>query len=103
MGDDSNIKNDAAAGVRVAYCLQYKLGGPNGMTIQTAGLVHLQFMCTKGHWSNLFTLASIMRPMMPGFSTEIASTPATQDHAASSSKAQEPILHMMQVNAVVCP
>ena len=63
MGGDPNIKNDAGAGVRVAYCLQYKLGGPNGMTIQTAGLVLLQFMCTQGHWSNLLTLASVMRPM----------------------------------------
>ena len=73
------------------------------MTIQKAGLVFLQFMCTQGHWSNLFTLASIMRPMMPGFSAKIASTQATQDQAASSSKAQEPSLHMMQDNAVVCP
>ena len=27
MGGDKNIKNDAGAGVKVVYCLQYKLGG----------------------------------------------------------------------------
>ena len=64
MHSDGKIKEHGGAGVRVGYCLQYKFGGPNGMTIQNAGLVFLQFMSTQRHWSNLSALASIMKDKM---------------------------------------
>ena len=95
LGDsyDGLVKQDdwqlACGGVKVAYCLQYQLGGPNGMEIQTGGLVLLQHLGTQRHWAQLFALASVMRQKMADFSSKVACmqarsfrTPGPKEHCA---------------------
>ena len=86
--------------VKAVYCLQYKVGGPNGMTIQKAGIVFMQFMSWDRHWTRLLTLGEIFKHRIADFSAKVACTHARQDTAASSSKAPESILSIMKQNEV---
>ena len=81
------IEQDAGTCVKAAYCLQYKLGGPNGWTIQNAGIVFLQFMSWHRHHASLSTLGSIMKDKIADFSAKIACIQARQATAAISSQA----------------
>ena len=88
MGSGDSIERDGAAGCIVTFCLQYTLGGPSGVHFVKGGLAFVQHLTSKKHFTNLLSLANVMKHNLADFSARLACMHARNDHAAASSSSQ---------------
>ena len=72
MSSNEYIEQDSPQGVKVVYCLKFKIGGTNGINVEGAGLVFLQHCTLQSHYARLFALASQMGQKIAEFGATIA-------------------------------
>ena len=89
MGESEYIQRDRPGGVAVIFCWKYTLGGEQGVTLDRSGLCLMQCVDTSCHFTNLLTVASVMKSKMSRFSAKIACMQAAAASASSSSSAVE--------------